>query len=125
MQTAGRNHLKRGGERSTRGPRAVVAIAVFSSSAANASGGEVLGLIWLDAMLVFLIMMSVIFGRLKKTGNAIVVAASGAAVLAPWWLMSDWPYAENRALIEAICVCLPATVWFSVFLLASRHYAKT
>jgi hypothetical protein len=95
-------------------------IAFLYPATSLASGGEVLGTLWLEAILFVAVLVSVARSGLTWVARLSVFVAYLIAVVLSWVAASDMPYEANRLLINAVCVGLPAAVWAGGFLLAAR-----
>ena len=94
---------------------------VFLYPAASlASGGEVLGTLWLEGILFVVVLLSVARSGLTWATRLSVFVAYLIAVALSWVAISDMPYEANSLLINVVCVGLPAIVWAGGLLLAAR-----
>jgi hypothetical protein len=94
-------------------------------TAANASGGDVLSLLWLSLLLLVAVVLSVVFGKLKATGKAIVFGAYLVGAVIPWSLTSNLPYSENLLFINTVCIGGPLITWLLAFALTRKKYGQT
>jgi hypothetical protein len=102
-----------------------VTLLALLPTAAHASGGDVLSLLWLSLLLLVAVVLSVVFGKLNATGKAIVFGACLVGAVVPWLLTSSLPYSENLLLINTPCIGGPLITWLPAFALARKKYGKT
>jgi len=95
-------------------------LAFLSPATSLASGGEVLGTLWLEEILFIAVLVWVARSGLTWVTRLSVFGAYLVAVALSWLATSDMPYEANRLLVNAVCVGLPAIVWSGGFLLAAR-----
>ena len=92
-----------------------MAAALLAPTAARASGGDALSLLWLEVLLLVAVLGSVAFGRLNMKGRWLVVTAYLFGVLSPLLVTASWPYRDNAATINALCFGVPLVLWLVAF----------
>ena len=102
-----------------------VSLLALLPTAAHASGGDVLSLLWLSLLLLVAVVCSVVFGKLNATGKGIVFGAYLVGAIVPFSLTSNLPYSENLLFINTLCIGGPLTTWLLAFALARKKYGQT
>lgn len=105
--------------------RFLIAATLFAPSAAEASGGEILSLFWLEVLLLVLVAISVALGKLSRKGKLLVVGAYLLGAAMPLVLTSGWPYRNNMLLINSLCFGVPFVAWLSAFVYSRTRLGQT
>ena len=79
---------------------------------AQASGGDILGLIWLQVFLFVAMLALVAKSTLPLKYRGLIFAAYAVSTVAVLWLVADVPYQSNQFLVNAAGFLIP--VIFSV-----------
>jgi hypothetical protein len=87
---------------------------------ASASGGDVLSLLWLEALLFALVVGSLIAVRLPAPRTLAVFSAYMFAAATAFYFTNDWPYSANLVKIHVLCIGVPFVAWLLALLLFRR-----
>ena len=104
--------------------RTGLVIATLTPSIAEASGGEVLSLLWLEWALFVVVATSIALGRLSMRGKLLVGGAYLMSAIAPLVLTFDWPYRDNQRLINALCIGTPFLSWLAAFIYSRKWFRR-
>jgi hypothetical protein len=96
-------------------------IALLYPAVSLASGGDVLLLLWLEAVLFVAVVLSVVVSGLPWATRVLLFAAYLAAVLTPLFAIQNMPYTANRLFINIVCIGTPGLIFFGGLFMAMRR----
>ncbi len=88
--------------------------------AAHASGGDVLGLFWLELGLFSLVIISLLLTKVAFKKKMMVFSGYFASVFATLFVVSDIPYSTNLIFINFVSIALPALVWLVLMVIFKK-----
>jgi ABC-type polysaccharide/polyol phosphate export permease len=94
--------------------RSSFAILLTLPDVVQASGGDVLGLLWAQAGLFLLVAASLFVVRLSSAQKTVVFFAYLASGIAASYATLDLPYSANAFLIDSVSISVPLLVWIVV-----------
>jgi hypothetical protein len=87
------------------------AIFLTMPTAAHASGGDVLGLLWAQAGLFLVVVVSLFVVRLSSAQKSVVFSAYLISGIVANYATLNLPYSENAILIDSVSTLVPLLVW--------------
>ena len=90
----------------------LVLLSVALSAPAQASGGNVLGLLWAELLLFVLVVVSLYFVKISFKNKIMIFGFYFLATVCAIWLTAGIPYSNNVILINTISIALPILAWF-------------
>ena len=78
---------------------------------AQASGGKVLSLLWAELLLFILVVVSLLFIKIRFKCKIMIFGFYFIASFCALWITAGIPYSSNTILINTINIALPALAW--------------
>ena len=95
----------------------LLVVLVLVPTTSSASGGDVLSFLWLQALLLLVVILSLITTKISRRNKAIVFSIYVVVDMICIMATENLPYSQNIILINSICTIVPAIFWGIPYLL--------
>jgi hypothetical protein len=93
----------------------------FVSSNAFASGGDVLLNLWLQALLLVAVLISLIALKQRFLRRLVIFSAYCLGHLIAFLLVGNLPYSANRLTVDIVSIIMPLVFWIFSYVLIKKY----
>ncbi|MGV3612176.1 MAG: hypothetical protein ACO1N0_14550 [Fluviicola sp.] len=101
----------------------LLAVLILLPLSAFAHGEEVLLSLFYDLITVIALLVFILCIKWKSSGKSILGIVLIVSAVIPFMITSDWPYRENRRLIDSLHVGIPLVSVLVTFFLFRRKFS--
>lgn len=100
-------------------------LSISFTTQAQASGGDVLGLLWFEAALFALVLASLFITKISLKNKIVIFGVYLVATACSFVAMAGIPYSKNIILINTVSTVIPILAWSASLTYYLRNKSKS